>query len=475
MMRRFVPCTVLSAFFSLLISSPTWGQTPAGTVDSIRAAIKELEKKLHDLEQPPAAQSNRITRIGESKGPDQSEEKERILVQLYDLGDLFAVTPVYAAMLQSDLSANTRSLFPIVESTSDGQNGTPLGGGLGGGGGFGGGGGGGGGFFAVPAGVEVRADQNTLFQFGGGAVATPPPTPATAGNLAGSRVSLDGLMDAIKTTIEPDSWDDAGGPGSMARIGNSILISTTADTHRQIGELLQLFRKRWGTLRTVSVRGYWLWLTERQLDGLLVHPQGEPKESINTAPFGLVIDEVWKELLNTPKLAKGESHPSNYFATLTGYNGQTVHTLAGSQRNVVTGLIPVLGGGTDPKVGYSPTTSVVQEGAALQVTPLTSTNAKYVVLDIHSRVSRLIGSDARHPEATAKKETPKVAGDDVVAALDQPILAVHRLSTTLRVPTGQVLLVGGLSSEFGVPTDGLQLYLFVQAFVQELRDDPLDK
>lgn len=464
MLRRFVLCAV----FPFLISSPAaWGQTP-GTADSIRAAIKELEKKLHDLEVPPTAQSNRITRIGESKAPVQEEDEPRLLVQLYELGDLFAVTPAYAAMLQSDLSTNTRSLFPIVESASDGQKGAQLGGGLGGGG-FGGGGGG---FFAVPEGVEIRSDRNVLFQFGGGGGTTPPPP--TAGNLAGSRVSLEGLMDAIKTTIEPDSWDSVGGPGSMARIGNSLLISTTADTHRQIGELLQLFRKRWGTLRTVSVRGYWLWLTERQLDGLLVHPKDEQKEPLTTAPFGLVIDEVWKKLLNTQTPAKGESPPSNYFATVSGYNGQTVHTLAGSQRNVVTGITPVLGGGTDPKVGYSATTSVVQEGAAFQVTPLTSTNAKYVVLDIHSRVSRMIKSNARHPEASAEKETPNAAGEAAAPTLDQSVLAVHRLSTTLRVPTGQVLLAGGLSSDFGVPTDGLQLYLFVQAFVQELRDDPLD-
>lgn len=464
MLLRCVFCAV----FSLLIASPAaWGQAPA-TADSIRTAIKDLEKKLHDLEQPPAAQSNRITRIGESKTPvEESDEETRLVVQLYDLGDLFAVTPPYPAMHQSDLSASTRNIFPIAESTSEGQKGMPASGGF-----FGGGGGGG--YFAVPAGIETGPDRNTLFQFGGGPTPTPAPTPAVAGNLAGSRVSLDGLMDAIKTTIEPDSWDVTGGSGSMARIGNSLLISTTADIHRQIGELLQLFRKRWGTLRTVSVRAYWLWLTERQLDALVVHAKDEQTESLRSAPFGLVVNEGWKELLNAPAPAPGESHPRNYFATVTGYNGQTVHTLSGTQRNVVTSFTPVVGGGgSESKVGYSPITSVIQEGAAFQVTPLTSTNAKQVVLDIHSRVSRVIESDADHPKADGERVTLEGA-QNVAAALNPPVLAIHRLSTTLRAPTGQVLLVGGLSSEFDAPTDGLQLYLFVQAFVQELRDDPVE-
>jgi hypothetical protein len=233
--------------------------------------------------------------------------------------------------------------------------------------------------------------------------------------------------------------------------------------------LLQLFRKRWGTLRTVSVRAYWLWLTEPQLRKLLVQPKADKQPGTNsTEAFGLVAEPAWNQLLDAP--APADKGPGRYFATVTGYNGQTVHTLAGGQRTFVTGVTPVVG--SESNVGYTPTTNVVQEGVAFQVTPLTSINAKNVVLDIHSRITRVVEPGV----AGASKESDAKSGraHDAVTALDRPIIATHRLSTTLRVPPQKVLLVGGLSSDIVSAPDSPQLYLFVQVFVQELRDDPID-
>ena len=57
------------------------------------------------------------------------------------------------------------------------------------------------------------------------------------------------------------------------------------------------------------------------------------------------------------------------------------------------------------------------------------------------------------------------------SAIDRPTLIQHRLSTTLRLPVGRRMLIGGMTYESVPEPDDLNLYLFVKTSVQELRDD----
>ena len=52
------------------------------------------------------------------------------------------------------------------------------------------------------------------------------------------------LIDLIETTIEPDSWDSVGGPGSMAPFESnlSLIVSQTDEGHQQVAALLQRLR-----------------------------------------------------------------------------------------------------------------------------------------------------------------------------------------------------------------------------------------
>jgi hypothetical protein len=114
-------------------------------------------------------------------------------------------------------------------------------------------------------------------------------------------------------------------------------------------------------------------------------------------------------------------------------------------------------------------THAIQEGAALQVTPIVTRTAKYVVVDIHSRVNLVEPAPGR-PAADAEAAVANAPVTQVVAALDRPALESQRLSTTLRVPVDQPTLVGGMTFASSGP-GGANLYLFVTAHVQELRDD----
>jgi type II secretory pathway component GspD/PulD (secretin) len=69
-------------------------------------------------------------------------------------------------------------------------------------------------------------------------------TSRTAGGKMGV-ADYESLMDCITTTIDPDSWDDVGGPGSIAEFDNAgvLIISQTWDVHKKIGPLLNSLRR----------------------------------------------------------------------------------------------------------------------------------------------------------------------------------------------------------------------------------------
>ena len=63
-------------------------------------------------------------------------------------------------------------------------------------------------------------------------------------------VDFDSLIGTIKTTIQPDAWDDVGGPGSVGEMeyGDQyyLVLAQTQEVHREIAALLQRMRKMAG-------------------------------------------------------------------------------------------------------------------------------------------------------------------------------------------------------------------------------------
>jgi hypothetical protein len=242
------------------------------------------------------------------------------------------------------------------------------------------------------------------------------------------------------------------------------MISTTERSHEQIENLFSLFRKRWGSLRTVSINAHWLWLTEEQIS---------EATGAEAGGVGKITAEAWKELRDAAK----QFERGGYHVALTCYNGQTVSAVAGGQRRFIGKLSPIEMG-TDEEgesvVGYETETGIIQDGAALQVTPLTTSGGKIVVFDVHTRVNRFEADERKRLTATVGgKGMPDQAAlvSQLVAAVDRPELSSYRLATTLRVPINQRVLVGGMSAS-GEPQPGEPgLYLFVHLTVQEFRDE----
>ena len=433
----------LAVGFFIVVSLTLYAQVESPEARAIRVQLEELQRRLSELQSQDGG-STKVTEIGSAASRSRATDEPRLIVRIYDISDLYSIAPSYPAIEPDELGDAPRAVFPqatITATANAGLGGGGFGGGLGGMGGMGGGGG----FFAVPDSVDRNQTnrQATLHQaagaFGG--------MPADSG-----RTSVDDLIETITTTIAVDGWDDVGGPASIRALGASLVVSAPLDTHEQIAALLDLFRQRWGSLRTVSVEAHWLWLQPAELSEVL----NTAAEAEEPDPFGVLADDAWQRL----REAAGQS---GYHAIVTCYNGQTVHTVAGGQRLLVAGMTPVVGG---EQAAYAPQMRTVLEGAALQITPVVTRTAKYVVADVHSRVNLLQGPASRlFPGDQAQTE--------IVAAIDRPVVQSQRLATTLRVPVGRPMLIGGMTFRQFAPEDP-SLYLFLRAHVQELRDEEAD-
>jgi type II secretory pathway component GspD/PulD (secretin) len=428
----------LGVFFEIACQT-VWAQPGPSNrqqqADELRQQIERMEMKLRGLEESDKEKRG-IAQIGGTTV--RAADDTRLVVRMYDLSELFTVAPAYVVSQKSDLMPGEKNLFPQVHAEAMATGGM---------GGFGGGGFGG--AFSVPDKPQsVRTDRPPhLAQFE-------------------ARTSVSGLVQTIQSVISPTNWDQAGGPMSISQLGNALIVSADTNTHSQIEKLLDLFRKRWGTLKTVSVRAWWVPLTENQLNELVAGAGAADRLA-----FGLVDEAAFKKLLDSHRQ---DNSPSGYRAAITCYNGQTVGAIAGDQTIAVTDLQAVTAkgeAGAVKPIAYSPVVQMIQEGAALQVTPIVTTSGKFLILDIHSRVNQRA---PRHSKLVDARDGGKGDGNspaEVVAALDRPRLNVQRLSTTLRVPVGATMLIGGMTMSDNATAETPTLYLFVKLMVQELRDE----
>jgi hypothetical protein len=256
-----------------------------------------------------------------------------------------------------------------------------------------------------------------------------------------STMSAENLSKTISEMVAPDTWRDAGGDiGSIRFLGGVMIISQTADNHKKIDDLLKMIRSAYGPLKMITVKAYWIMLEPDQI-----------KELMGTQPANGAVQVV--DPATVAKFGQG----AHWCQGATScFNGQTVHISSGRGRTVITAAEPVVGSSA---ALYSPKTSLVQAGAVLQVMPLLSPDGKTAVLDVSSVAS-----------TWGKLETVEVGPVNAKnvttasTAIDRMNVGVQELRTTLRIPVGKLVLVGGMTMEpAGDTTDsGKQLYLLAE-------------
>jgi hypothetical protein len=59
-------------------------------------------------------------------------------------------------------------------------------------------------------------------------------------------LKADRLIQVVVSAIDPDSWTEAGGPGSISEFGGLIVISQSARTHKKVEHVLDMLREAAG-------------------------------------------------------------------------------------------------------------------------------------------------------------------------------------------------------------------------------------
>ena len=200
------------------------------------------------------------------------------------------------------------------------------------------------------------------------------------------RITMGAVISAITSLIEPDSWDDNGGNGSIHPVGGALAISQTVAIHAKIDEFLTALREESGTLRTLSVDAHWLKLDDAQLAKL--QGAGDKKRAATT---GDITRERMAALPGEARAATGR---------IACFSGQTVHLISGLMETKLQGGVPVVGGPN--AAGYQPIISAPHLGTLLQITASLLPGDDAALVDLHSSVTnwedggdpvKLIGAD----------------------------------------------------------------------------------
>jgi len=238
---------------------------------------------------------------------------------------------------------------------------------------------------------------------------------------------VESIVKLIQDTVESESWKDNG--GAIGSIANSTGTRhhQTPETHAKLKELLAKLPDQ--QARLVHVRADWIFAAPDQLRFDEAKAQGALRE-IDRA----MIDKLPKDVV----CARAET---------TCFTGQTVSIVSGRHQSYVSDLSPIVG---TQAVAMDPVISVFQAGAELQVTPTIQTDGKSAVVDLHSIVSDW--DEAPAYELHGDSSFPTTRGSSVTSAatgtnqIQRPRPVMQQLHTTLRVPMGKSIVVGGMTS-----------------------------
>ena len=346
-----------------------------------------------------------------------------------------------------------------------------------------------------------------------------PSTPLGYGNgsMGGAALADFGtLIELITSTIAPDTWDDVGGPGAIESFPTnlSLVISQTQDVHDQIADLLEQLRRLQDLQVTIEVR----FITLRddfseQMgidfdfdidDNVTQLPQDDSGNSVaigldatgiptadldisfnqgrfaasqpafggfdaaSAASIGFaILSDI--EAFFVLQAAQGDQRSNVLQAPkVTLFNGQQASVSDTSQRPFVTSLIPVVG---DFAAAHQPVIVVLSEGTSLSVQAVVSSDRRFVRLTLVPFFSQIgeveeftfngttttdSGSNVVDPDGNPTAQdnvTTTTAGTTV----QLPTFAFTTVSTTVSVPDGGTVLLGGIKrlregrNEQGVP------------------------
>ncbi len=379
------------------------------------------------------------------------------------------------------------------------------GGGMGGygGGGYGGGGYGGGGYGGGGYGGGMGGYGGGMGGYGGGMYGGGMGGGMYGGGMYGGGgiqgyFRVESLIELIQESIEPDSWWEAGGEGTITpyprQQPKKLAVLQTPEIHNEIEKLLKEMGKALG--HQVSIETRFLVVTESFLEEIgldidfivnlggkwgLVDIQQGSLDTVETQPTGVAMSlggtgaavaisggygQYLDDLQVIFLLRAVQAHRDSTTLTapkLTVLTGESA--TFNIQRTIPMALPPIqpggafvggtwgggigTGGGSIPREIYIPT------GTVLSITPTISPDKKNVLLNITTNLQEFLGIRKTTIETPIINEEGQTAVSSYVVEL--PETESSQLMTRVSVPDGATLLLGGqkmtaeVEIEAGVP------------------------
>ena len=365
---------------------------------------------------------------------------------------------------------------------------------------------------------DVLGQYNPMGAQGGFGLNNPPMGGGAAGG--GSFADFQSLIDLIQTTVVPDTWEALGGPSTMAPYPQnlSLVISTTSDVHDQIADLLESLRRLQNLQITIEVRFITLSDSFAEQIGVDFQVQfddnvqripddddgpsvvigwdganGLPTADLDitldngsfglTPPFGSAglgnVSTIGFAILSDIEAffflqAAQSDNRSNVMQApkVTLFDGQFASIQDQAQKPFVISITPVVG---DFAVAQQPVIVVLNEGTQLNVQGIVSDDKRFVRLTLVPFFSQIGDVDTftfegrRSTRSTSKSVTDTNGDgefneaddteDEVVegTTVQLPTFAFTTVSTTVSVPDGGTILLGGIKrmqegrAERGIP------------------------
>jgi len=286
------------------------------------------------------------------------------------------------------------------------------------------------------------------------------------------------LINLLKDTVFPDTWQEpaaaskplpnspdlskmlAARPGAIRELSGQFIIRQTRPAHDDLLRLLKQIRETRALQITVEARF------------LLFDPTAFPKEvadllkpaapdaPVTTSPHTLTRQQV-NILLSA--FSEQQSAVTMSAPRVSLLNGQRAYVLVATQRAYTSNLKVDRSVPGKPK--YEPETEVAESGVMLDVQATASQDRKYITLNLHPQVSKLLGIDTvpfpdtppDHPAGTPKP------------TIQQPRLSIAEVRSTVSIPDGQTIVFGGfpdvgyLSNDANAkPNPNLRLYFLIK-------------
>ncbi len=327
------------------------------------------------------------------------------------------------------------------------------------------------------------------------------------------------IKSTVNATANPQvaAWSDEGGPAAIDFLNGLLIVTQTRKGHERLSDLLEMLRRERAIMisveaRFVTVSDDFLQDITLDVDVALYNGAGAPlvpgfgngaggATDPTTSPYPTLPGAATGAQVNQPisifqtgsngvgtatLLSKAGSAFANFTANeggmlvsgvflddiqvgfllraiqadvrstqlqaprITMYNGQRSYLTATTVRTYISDATPVV---AEAAVGWDVQVGAVPVGMTLDVKATVSADRRYVQMDLRPQMASAPAADFRKVPVTAVTPGSEVA----TTYIELPVVSIQDFKTTVSVPDGGTLLLGGTKelmeqdAETGVP------------------------